>query len=324
MASTSSFDYASQQAAIYLNGFNLAIGIPGGFLNILVFLSLKTFRENTCSFYLIIVSCLNVGQLLLGALSRFVISGFSIDWTIMSRPYCKLRIYLFQTFSLITLTCMCLATIDQYFATCKRVRWQKWSNITTTRYLTAITIIFWSIFSILYPVYYDIVLSSTTNKLSCMNTNPTFDRYNTNFHQIIMQGFLPNFLTALFGILAYYNTKNIAYRIVPLVRRELDKQLTSMLLVQVIFNTFSLLCYNIVSIMGPYINTSKDPVVLAKFRLVQIISYSIYYFYPACPFYIYVCVSERFRRQLTYVLFVKVFKHCKRLQLAANEVEPQP
>ncbi|CAF1518246.1 unnamed protein product, partial [Adineta steineri] len=43
-----------------------------------------------------------------------------------------------------------------------------------------------------------------------------------------------------------------------------------------------------------------------------------------CPFYIYVCVSERFRRQLTYVLFVKVFKHCKQLQLAANEVEPQP
>lgn len=42
-----------------------------------------------------------------------------------------------------------------------------------------------------------------------------------------------------------------------------------------------------------------------------------------CPFYIYVCVSERFRRQLMYVLFVKYFNRCIKLRITHNEVNPQ-
>jgi hypothetical protein len=96
-----------------------------------------------------------------------------------------------------------------------------------------------------------------------------------------MQGFLPNFVTALFGILAYRNVNGLAHRTIPLIRRELDKQLTSMLLVQVVFNIFALLLYNIVSVIVPYIVTTKDPVVLAKLQFVQILSYCIYYLYFA-------------------------------------------
>jgi hypothetical protein len=100
-----------------------------------------------------------------------------------------------------------------------------------------------------------------------------------------MQGFLPNFLTALFGVLAYRNTKNLAYRTVPLIRRELDKQLTRMLLFQVVINIFSLLSFNIISLIVPNISTNTDPVVLAKLKLAQVLSYCIYYFYPAVSIY---------------------------------------
>jgi len=281
----SSLNFATQQIAIYLNIFNLVTGIPGGILNLIVFLSLKTFRENTCAFYLIIVSLFNIGQLLTGALSRLLISGFGIDWTITSVFYCKFRIYLGEMFSLVTLICLCLATLDQYFATCSRPRWQKWSNIKLVRYLSAITIIFSSIFAILYAIYYDIIVSSTTGTVTCASTNAVFEQYNAYFHQPVMQGFLPNFLTALFGVLAYRNTKNLAYRTVPLIRRELDKQLTRMLLFQVVINIFSLLSFNIISLIVPNISTNTDPVVLAKLKLAQILSYCIYYFYPAVSIY---------------------------------------
>jgi hypothetical protein len=179
------------------------------------------------------------------------------------------------------MTCLCLATIDQYFATCSRPRWQKWSDIKLVRYITAIVIIFWSIFAIFYAVYYDIIISTVTGELSCMNTNSAFARYNSDFHGIVMLGFLPNFITALFGCLAQRNISYLAYRTVPLVRRELDKQLTKMLLVQVIFNIFALLLFNIVSVIVPYAITTPDPVVVAKLQFVQILSYCIYYLYSA-------------------------------------------
>jgi hypothetical protein len=277
----SSINFASQQVAIYLNLVNLIAGIPGGILNIIIFASLKTFRENTSGFYLIIMSAFNIGQLLVGSFSRFMISGFNIDWTITSVFYCKFRIYLFQVCSLTSLTCLCLATIDQYLATCSRPHWQRLSNIKLVRYFSIITILFWLIFATVYAVYYDIMISPITNKTTCMNTNDAFDRYNSYFHGIVMQGFLPNFVTALFGILAYRNVNGLAHRTIPLIRRELDKQLTSMLLVQVVFNIFALLLYNIVSVIVPYIVTTKDPVVLAKLQFVQILSYCIYYLYFA-------------------------------------------
>jgi hypothetical protein len=276
-----SFNFASEQVAIYLNLFNLIFGIPGEILNIIVFVSLKTFRESTCAFYLITMSFFNIGQLLCGSLFRFVTSGYGIDWTIMSVFWCKFRTYILQVCGLTSMTCLCLATIDQYFATCSRPRWQQWSNIKLVRYTTAITIIFWSIFAILYAVYYDIIISPVTGNLTCMNTNSAFDRYNSYFHRIVMLGFLPNFITALFGFLAHRNISYLAYRTVPLVRRELDKQLTKMLLVQVIFNIFALLLFNIVSVIVPYIITSADPVVMAKLQFVQILSYCIYYLYAA-------------------------------------------
>ncbi|UJR38071.1 hypothetical protein I4U23_030752 [Adineta vaga] len=322
-AIVASFDYATQQLAIYTNFFNIIIGIPGGLLNIIVFLSLKTFRESTCSFYLIILSFFNIGQLVTGSLTRLLISGYGVDLTTQSRFYCKFRIYLFQAFSLITLTCLCLATMDQYFATCTRIHWQQWSNIKLVRILSFIAIVFWSIFAIIYPFFYDIIISTNGNKTTCTNTNYIFQRYNSYFHQNIMQGFLPNCLTALFAILAHRNLKNLAYRTVPLVRRELDKQLTTMLLVQVVVNSFSLLCYNVVGIVTLEISAITDSIVLAKIRFVQVLSYSLYYFYPACPFYIYICVSNRFRRQLGYVFIEKYFNHCPKLRLVGNEVVPQ-
>jgi hypothetical protein len=277
----SSLNFASQQVAIYLNLFNLVIGIPGGILNIIVFLSLKTFRENTCSFYLIIMSFSNIGQLVVGSLSRTLISGFGIDWTTISLFYCKFRPYFIEISSLTSLTCLCLATIDQYFATCSHPRWQKWSNIKLVHLLTTTTIIFWLIFAILYPVYYNIIISPITGTVTCMTTNDIFNRYNTYFHRPVMLGFLPNFITALFAILAHRNLRNLAYRTVPLVRRELDKELTKMLLFQVPFNIFALLLFNIVSIIAPYVITTGNPVVVAKIQFVQILSYCIYYLYFA-------------------------------------------
>ena len=44
----------------------LITGVLGGFVNTLVFLSLQTFRQSSCAFYLTVMSILNIGQLFTG------------------------------------------------------------------------------------------------------------------------------------------------------------------------------------------------------------------------------------------------------------------
>jgi hypothetical protein len=124
-----SLTFIGQQIMIYGGFLIITTGIFGNLINTIVFLSLKTFRQSSCAFYLTIMSIVNIGQLLFGLLSRIMISGFAIDWTTTSVFLCKFRTTFSQLCSLISFICLCLATIDQYFATCTRLRWQQWSNI---------------------------------------------------------------------------------------------------------------------------------------------------------------------------------------------------
>jgi hypothetical protein len=91
-----SFTFAGQQITIYVGISILIVGVIGGLLDTLVFLSLKTFRQSSCAFYLTVMSVVNVGQLLTGLLSRVMISGFTVDWTETSVFYCKFRLFVLQ------------------------------------------------------------------------------------------------------------------------------------------------------------------------------------------------------------------------------------
>ena len=113
---TASQIFTAQEIILYASMAILITGVIGGLSKIIVFLSLKTLRQNSCAFYLTIMSFVNLGQLLTGLLSRIMISGFSIDWTQMSLFYCKFRYFVFQTCTLLSFTCIC-------------PRWQQWSNI---------------------------------------------------------------------------------------------------------------------------------------------------------------------------------------------------
>ena len=114
--------FVSRETVIYL-GFSLFIaGIIGEPLVLLVFSSLRTFRQSSCAFYLIIISVVNIVHLFTGLFTFIMINGFGINWTIMSPFYCKFRPFLVQLCVLTSFTCICLATIDQFLATCSNPR----------------------------------------------------------------------------------------------------------------------------------------------------------------------------------------------------------
>jgi hypothetical protein len=273
----SSLAVITQQVAIYYGIPVLVAGILGGALNTLVFISLRTFRQSSCAFYLTIMSIVNIGQLCTGLLSRIMMSGYSIEWTSTSSFYCKFRYFLVQSCTLISLTCVCLATIDQYFATCSNLRWRQWSNLKVAHRLTAIFAIFWSLHGILYMIYFTRIYHPITGKTVCGVANAIFAKYNAYGYSLILAGFLPISITIFFSLLAFRNVRHSTRQAIPLVRRELEKQLTMMVLVQVSVNSFTLLPSNIVSALQTNSALMSDPNVATRIQYTSVLCLLIDY-----------------------------------------------
>ena len=273
----SSLTFISQQISIYFGIPVLVAGLFGGVLNSLVFLSLRTFRQSSCAFYLTIMSVVNIGQLLTGLLPRILISGYDVDWTITSPFYCKFRYFLYQTCSLISLTCICLATIDQYLATCSNVRWQQWSSLKVAHRLIAIFAILWSLHGIPYLIYFAQVYYPLTNTIVCGITNDLFFKYFAYGFLLILTGFLPIFITILFAILAFRNVKQLVHQAVPVVRRELEKQLTMIVLVQVALNSFTLLPNSMMAALQTDTALTSDPEAGPRIQFASVLGALIFY-----------------------------------------------
>jgi hypothetical protein len=256
-------------------------GVLGGIVNVIIFLSLRIYRQSSSAFYLTVVSIINIGQLLSGLLSRVLINVVGIDWTTTSFAFCIMRNYFFQACAIISPACLCLATIDQYLATSDRPQWQRWNSIKAASCLSACTIVFWLIYGISYIMNYRLIVSTTTGQTSCVIIDPIFNTYYNNFHVPVLMCSIPLCITIIFGLLAYRNVRQLSHRTVPIVRRRHEVQLTAMVLVQVVFNLFATTPCFIVLTFAANTTITQDPLDAIKVRLAIAITTCFYYLYYA-------------------------------------------
>jgi hypothetical protein len=188
-----SLRFATRQINGYGELFVFLTGSLGEIMNIIVFTSLKTFRETTCALYLIITSIANIG-LLVAILLRIVYDGFSIDLS-YTPLLCKFRYLLTQYFGCVSLTSMCMATIDQFLST---TIYKRWNNLRFARRFIGFICIFWFLPDIFIFVYYDSYLNS------CILTNAVFAQYYTYFHFLILFSLLPLTIMCIFVVLAFF------------------------------------------------------------------------------------------------------------------------
>jgi len=271
----------------------LIVGCVGGLLNVVVFVSLKTFRKSACGYYLTLMSIVNVGQLLIDLLNYILKNGYSLDLTLSSRFVCKLSYYLSQWCALVSLTCLCLSTIDQYLKTHIRQRYQQLSSIEMSFRLSLIGIIVWLIHGIVFLIYFDHHLSSQSQQIRCMIINRTFQEYYLYFYTVMLTGYLPVILTIVFGCLAYRNVRQISYRTIPMVRQQLDKQLTTMVLLLDVFNVITLLPYPLIFTISSLANFKTNPNLSAKINLLSNLTFYFYYLYFAVSRLIRVEIENR-------------------------------
>lgn len=276
---SATLDYATRFISIYVGIPMLIIGMLGSFLNVLVFVSLKTFRRNSCGFYLTVMSVVNLALLATGLLSRITISGFALDWTQTSAFYCKARVYINQLSILTSLTCICLATIDQFLSTHPTFHWHRKNTVVISRLLIVTFVLIWLLHGIPYLFFYNLIVSPKTGKSACSITSPIFQQYTVYGFLLILSGFAPLLTTLVFGLLAYRNIKQAAHRTVPLVRRATDHQLTNMVLIHIVFDLFTLVPYIVVSIIALDPTLNNDLNVAACIQFLRVVSIYFYYFY---------------------------------------------
>lgn len=266
----------SENIIIYLGIPIFVFGIIGAVFNIIIFLGTNMYRKNSCAFYLAIMSFFNIGQLINGLFSRIMIDGFHIDLTHTSLVYCKFRWFFCQLCTSTAFTCLCLATIDKYFATSSNLGWRRYSNIQLARHLCTISCLIWTLHGIPFIMYYNHILIPDSSKNNCVITNIYFQRYFVFCYVLILSSCLPIMISITFGVLIYRNTQPLGFQIVC-TQPEIGKQLINMILAQVIYNFFAAMPYTFTMILSiqPYV--LNLPIAETDSSLVSVITACFYH-----------------------------------------------
>jgi hypothetical protein len=221
-----SLKLATNESTIYGGFFLFVIGMLGNVLNIIIFTSLKTFGETSAAFYLTVTSTVNIFQLIVGLLSRILITGYNIDLTETSSFFCKTRQFILITTMLTAFACMCFAAIDQFLSLTHHG--SHLCNIKVASRLVIVTIIVCFLHGIPVIFFQDLSLPDDDGQTICAFTNYGFFIYYSRVLFPVLLGFLPLLIRIIFGLLAFINVRRRHNRQIPIVRLERDKQLTAM------------------------------------------------------------------------------------------------
>ncbi|UJR10907.1 hypothetical protein I4U23_015094 [Adineta vaga] len=279
--------YLGQQLTIYIGIFLFIIGVIGNGMNVFILSSTATYRKNPSTFCFLLSSITNCLYIIIILTVRILSVGYELDLTSSSIVWCKMRPFLVSVLALISLTCSCMATVDQFLITSKNVLLRQYSNIKRTHRITFGMIIIWCLHGIPFLVYYNIELESKM----CLITNPIYRNYIVGY-TLILLCVIPVLIVVLFG---YCTFRNISQSIV-LVEQRADRQVTQMTLIQVLLIMISVIPSGISS---AYMSITSDSVKSADRQMKEVFVSNIVALatniYFVGNFYMFIITSSRFR-----------------------------
>jgi hypothetical protein len=157
-----------------------------------------------------------------------------------SLVWCRMRSTLFQIFTLISFSTVCLSACDQFCSTNHRFDMRQMFTLRVARCLTFAAGCIWVVHSIVSSFFLNLQPS-----FGCVISNPTWLLYSSTFFYPVLYGLLPIVVASLFSVLAFRNVHHIVRRQVPIVRRRLDRQMTAMVLTRVVVFVITCLPYTI-------------------------------------------------------------------------------
>jgi hypothetical protein len=306
------------QSKLILYGYPVLM-ILGDIGNLFIVIIFSKYRQNTCAIYLIALAILN-SIFLTFSYFNGIFPFYYGDETIRAFVLCKLRSYLVNIFGELGNTMIVLACIDRFLLTSTRATYRALSTPRRAKWLIFFSIIFWSLF-----LSFIFVITTVVNG-KC----GTYGIYGTitSVYSIIFIGLVPIMILCIFGYLAYRNTRQAHNRIQPVLNNQIninnpmrrrDRELWVMVISEVLVYIITVIFYPITVIevlISQNIIPNKSVEYLQIESFLFFLGFFLLFMNRALPFYIYLIVSKRFRRNFIQ-LIIKF--HQKR-----RREEPQP
>ncbi|CAF1340175.1 unnamed protein product [Adineta ricciae] len=305
--------------------FNLVVGLISNLSLIIILTNLKIFRKTPSSFYLVAESYSNIGLLIFVCSSRISIGILRVDPTLVSLQWCKFRYGFNQVFGLCSLFIICFTIIDQYFSTNHRYTIRQLSTMKCAYLFLIIALLLSSSHGILFYIYADI----HSLPFGCSIYNVMMKKYLSYFYFPVLSNALPILITMTFSLLSYRNVRRIVRRQIPIRRRRLDQQLTSMILIRVVSLIFFGLPYIIVSLYQLNVSNNDNNLKSTIAVFLGALFYSLLYTNFSINFYLFLLISSRFRCQVKHFIR-KLFHRCchqrsslRHIKLKNNQIAPE-
>jgi hypothetical protein len=263
---------------------------------------------------LFVESFCSVALLTFGLLTKVLAAGFGIDPSSYSMIWCKMRLFIGYTLALTCRVCICFASIDRFFISCRSVVWCRRSKLTTAKLATFIALLVTAIINIPYLVFYSVVEVKSINgsiSTTCSLTSTSLVLYGSYFFRPVLLGLLP---IAVVGIVTWLTYQNISAFTNAQTRGALQRRLTLMVFAQIFLMLVATLPYAIAyAYQAITLSTVKTSYRVAQETLALDIINVLVYTFQAGNFYAYFFLSSSYRR-----VFIELILFCYR----PNRVNP--
>jgi len=269
-----SLTYVGQQLMISVGITLITIGLIGNSINVLVFSSSIHYRKSSCAFYLLMSAVFNIIYISMNYIPRFVSQVSKYDLLRYSIVWCKMRSFGVITFPLITLTCSCLATIDQYLSTSQNVHLRRLSQIKLARRMVILLTVVWTIHGVAPLVFNNISPSQT-----CESAHFGYNLYRI-FYLLGLITTIPSSIMILFGYLTYRNLHQTRV----LLQQQADRQLIRMIFIQVALDLICIVPYGLISAylsITSKMNKDTNRQIIENFIL-TLLTLLTYFYYTVC------------------------------------------
>ncbi|CAF1246449.1 unnamed protein product [Adineta steineri] len=301
--------HISQNLMIILGMIMYIFGTIGNIFNILIFLRwsrLQKKSQGKCnsSLYLFVSSISNLIIIIYPLLTRIIFDGF--EYSVTKETVfilCKFRYYILHTFDLISLTCICLATLDRYLISSRKVRLrQKIIIRKRAEQLILFIIILIAFYCIPIAIFFDV-----SNNGRCAIYSPKFLYYYFWIFQICLHSIIPIIFLTILGTLTYKQLRKMK-RTKRIRTLNSNKQLSRMLLLMCIAIVLSSIPYCIEHIY--FVMTPNDPLERTSYIfLYHVITSILFYTNPVTSFYVFFISTPNFRRHIRQLIFGKSHTH---------------
>lgn len=152
---------------LYVPYFTIIFGTLGSIFNLLTFTS-RQLWNNTCGLYFLCSAIFDLIYLMVGALTRLMSDHYPYVLPSRSVVYCKLRYFVSIIAPTLATFFVALASIDRCLLTSSSRKWRNFSKIKTARWITIISIVFWSLAFSHTLIFFDLqLINANTNVYAC-------------------------------------------------------------------------------------------------------------------------------------------------------------